>query len=139
MAEISAAVVKALRDQTGAGMMECKKALGDARGDEARAIVLLRERGLAKAVKRAGRATSEGTIALATAGGAAGIIELGCETDFVAKTDDFVAVATALAEGGRVASRGEDAGRAARARATAGARCASRCRPRAGSSARTSS
>jgi elongation factor Ts len=98
MAEISAAVVKALRDRTGAGMMECKKALGDAAGDEARAIELLRERGLAKAVKRAGRATSEGTIALATVDGAAGIIELGCETDFVAKTDDFVAVATALAK-----------------------------------------
>lgn len=98
MAEISAAVVKALRDKTGAGMMECKKALGDAGGDEARAIVLLRERGLAKAVKRAGRATSEGVIALAAAGSASGIVELGCETDFVAKTDDFVAVANALAK-----------------------------------------
>jgi elongation factor Ts len=98
MAEISAAVVKALRDKTGAGMMECKKALGDAGGDEARAIELLRERGLAKAVKRAGRATSEGTVALASAGPAAGIIELGCETDFVAKTDDFVRVASQLAE-----------------------------------------
>jgi len=97
MAEISAAVVKALRDRTGAGMMECKKALGDAAGDEARAVELLRERGLAKAVKRAGRATSEGTIALATVGPAAGIVELGCETDFVAKTDDFVSVANALA------------------------------------------
>jgi elongation factor Ts len=98
MAEISAAVVKALRDKTGAGMMECKKALGDAGGDEARAIELLRERGLAKAVKRAGRATSEGTVALGSAGGAASIIELGCETDFVAKTDDFLRVASALAE-----------------------------------------
>jgi len=98
MAEISAAVVKALRDKTGAGMMECKKALGDAGGDEARAIVLLRERGLAKAVKRAGRATSEGMIALVAVGAASGIVELGCETDFVAKTDDFVAVANALAK-----------------------------------------
>ena len=97
MAEISAAVVKALRDKTGAGMMECKKALADAAGDAERAVELLRERGLAKAVKRAGRATSEGVIALAAAGGAAGIIELGCETDFVAKTDDFLAVAGALA------------------------------------------
>jgi elongation factor Ts len=102
MAEISAAVVKALRDKTGAGMMECKKALGDAGGDEARAIELLRERGLAKAVKRAGRATSEGTVALASAGGAAGIIELGCETDFVAKTDDFLRVAAQLAEAAAV-------------------------------------
>jgi len=97
MAEISAAVVKALRDRTGAGMMECKKALSDAAGDADRAIELLRERGLAKAVKRAGRATSEGAIALALVGSAAGIVELGCETDFVAKTDDFLAVANALA------------------------------------------
>ncbi len=97
MAEISAAAVKALRDRTGAGMMECKKALADAGGAVDRAIELLRERGLAKGVKRAGRATSEGTIALAVVDGAAGIVELGCETDFVAKTDDFVAVANALA------------------------------------------
>ena len=97
MAEISAAVVKALRDRTGAGMMECKKALSDAAGDGERAVELLRERGLAKAVKRAGRATSEGAITLALAGSAAGIVELGCETDFVAKTDDFLAVANALA------------------------------------------
>jgi elongation factor Ts len=98
MAEISAAVVKALRDKTGAGMMECKKALADAGGDEARAIELLRERGLAKAVKRAGRATSEGVVTLASAGDAAGIVELGCETDFVAKTDDFLRVAAQLAD-----------------------------------------
>jgi elongation factor Ts len=97
MAEISAGVVKALRDRTGAGMMECKKALTDAGGDAERAALLLRERGLAKAVKRAGRATSEGAIALALAGSAAGIVELGCETDFVAKTDDFLAVASTLA------------------------------------------
>jgi elongation factor Ts len=97
MAEISAAVVKALRDRTGAGMMECKKALSDAAGDVDRAIELLRERGLAKAVKRAGRATSEGVIVLALSGAAIGMVELGCETDFVAKTDDFLAVAGALA------------------------------------------
>jgi len=97
MAEISAAVVKSLRDRTGAGMMECKKALADAAGDADRAIELLRERGLAKAVKRAGRATSEGAIVLALVGSVAGIVELGCETDFVAKTDDFLAVANALA------------------------------------------
>ena len=97
MAEISAAAVKSLRDRTGAGMMECKKALADTAGDVERAIELLRERGLAKAVKRAGRATSEGAIVLALAGTAAGIVELGCETDFVAKTDDFLAVANALA------------------------------------------
>jgi elongation factor Ts len=97
MAEISAAAVKALRDQTGAGMMECKKALADATGNVERAVELLRERGLAKGAKRAGRATSEGTIALALDGAAAGIVELGCETDFVAKTDDFQGLAKAIA------------------------------------------
>ncbi len=95
---ISAAAVKALRDRTGAGMMECKKALGDAEGDVERAIELLRERGLSKGAKRAGRATSEGTIALALDDGGASIVELGCETDFVAKTEDFQTLAQALAQ-----------------------------------------
>jgi len=94
---ISAADVKALRDRTGAGMMECKKALADAGGDADRAVELLRERGLAKGAKRAGRETSEGTIALAVEGGVAGIVELGCETDFVAKTDDFQGLAQTVA------------------------------------------
>jgi len=97
MAEISAQAVKALRERTGAGMMECKKALGDSAGDVDRAIELLRERGLAKGAKRAGRATSEGTIALTTAATAAAIVELGCETDFVAKTGDFQGLAGGLA------------------------------------------
>lgn len=95
---ISAAAVKALRDRTGAGMMECKKALGDAEGDVERAIELLRERGLSKGAKRAGRATSEGTIALALDDGGASIVELGCETDFVAKTPDFQELASSLAK-----------------------------------------
>jgi elongation factor Ts len=97
MAEISAQAVKALRERTGAGMMECKKALADATGDVERAVELLRERGLAKGAKRAGRATSEGVIALALGDAAAGIVELGCETDFVAKTDDFQRLADQLA------------------------------------------
>lgn len=97
MAEISAQVVKDLRDRTGAPMMDCKKALSDANGDAAQAVALLRERGLAKAVKRAGKETSEGTIALATGDAAAALIELGCETDFVAKTPDFQALAGSLA------------------------------------------
>lgn len=97
MAEISAQAVKTLRERTGAGMMDCKRALSDAGGDPERAADLLRERGLAKAVKRAGRTTSEGTIAIALEGARGGIVELGCETDFVAKTDDFQALATALA------------------------------------------
>jgi elongation factor Ts len=96
--EISAGAVKALRDQTGAGMMDCKKALTDAAGDMAKAGELLRERGLAKAVKREGRATSEGTIALALAGASGALVELACETDFVAKTDDFQGLAKGLAE-----------------------------------------
>jgi elongation factor Ts len=79
-------------------MMDCKGALKDADGDVERAIEILRERGLAKAVKRSGRETSEGTIALALNGAAGAIIELGCETDFVAKTPDFQTLASALAE-----------------------------------------
>ncbi len=95
--QISAADVKRLREKTGAGMMDCKNALVDAEGDEARATELLRERGLARAAGRSGRATSEGAIAMSLDGCVAGIVELGCETDFVAKTDEFQALAEALA------------------------------------------
>lgn len=98
MAEISAGLVKALRERTGAGMMDCKKALTDAGGDPDRAVELLRERGLAKAVKRAGREASEGVVAFAASGNAAGLVELRCETDFVAKTPDFQKLAQSLAE-----------------------------------------
>jgi elongation factor Ts len=97
VAEISAQAVKALREQTGAGMMDCKRVLADAGGDLKRAVELLRERGLAKAGKREGRATSEGVIAIALAGARGGIVELGCETDFVARTDDFGGLAAELA------------------------------------------
>lgn len=97
MAEITAKAVKALRDRTGAGMMECKRALGEADGDADKAVEVLRERGLAKAVKRSGRATSEGTVAISLGDRVAGIVELGCETDFVAKTADFQALAASLA------------------------------------------
>jgi len=95
---ISAADVKALRDSTGAGMMDCKKALTDAEGDVAKAVELLRERGLSKAGKRAGRETSEGAIGISLDGGRGGIVELGCETDFVAKTDAFQALAQEIAD-----------------------------------------
>lgn len=98
MAEITAQAVKALRDRTGAGMMDCKKALGEADGDAEKAIEVLRERGLAKAVKRSGRATSEGTVAMVLEDRVAGIVEFGCETDFVAKTPDFQALAAAMAK-----------------------------------------
>jgi elongation factor Ts len=98
VAEISADAVKKLRDATGAGMMDCKRALEEAGGDTAKAGAILRERGLAKAVKREGRATSEGVIALALAGKAGAILELGCETDFVARTPNFVALAEGFAK-----------------------------------------
>jgi len=98
VAEITASAVKMLRDQTGAGMMDCKRALADADGDGGKAIELLRERGLAKAGKRSGRATSEGIIGMALGGSFAAVIELGSETDFVAKTDEFQAAAAEIAE-----------------------------------------
>jgi elongation factor Ts len=97
VAEISASVVKALRDQTGAGMMDCKRALADSSGDVERAGELLRERGLAKAVKREGRETTEGMIGLALGPRVGALVELACETDFVAKTEEFQKLATGLA------------------------------------------
>jgi len=97
VAAITASDVKNLRDQTGAGMMDCKRALSEANGDLKRAVELLRERGLSKAGKREGRATSEGTVAIAVDGGVAAMVEVGCETDFVARTDNFAALGDALA------------------------------------------
>jgi len=97
VAEISAKDVKTLREQTGAGMMDCKRALADSEGDLEGATKLLRERGLAKAGKREGRATSEGVIAISLAGRAGAMVELGCETDFVARTDGFIALGDQLA------------------------------------------
>jgi elongation factor Ts len=105
VAEISAGVVKTLRERTGAGMMDCKKALSDAGGDADRAAQLLRERGLAKAVKRAGREASEGAVAIAAVDNAGAAVELRCETDFVAKTPDFQELAASLA---RLAASSKD-------------------------------
>lgn len=106
MAGISAKDVKALRDSTGAGMMDCKKALSEAEGDVEKAMELLRASGLAKAGKRAGRDTSEGAVVFKANGGNGAIIELGCETDFVANTPDFQGLAQrvldAVAEAGNV-------------------------------------
>jgi len=89
--EISAAQVKQLRDQTGAGMMECKAALTEANGNIEEAVTLLRKRGLAQAAKRTGRATGQGAIgSYIHMGGKIGVlVEVNCETDFVARTDDF--------------------------------------------------
>jgi len=89
--EITAATVKQLRDKTGAGMMECKAALTEANGDMEAAMTLLRKRGLAQAAKRAGRTTAQGTIgSYIHLGGKIGVlVEVNCESDFVARTDDF--------------------------------------------------
>jgi elongation factor Ts len=89
--EITAATVKQLRDKTGAGMMECKAALTEANGDMEAAVTLLRKRGLAQAAKRAGRTTAQGTIgSYIHLGGKIGVlVEVNCESDFVARTDDF--------------------------------------------------
>ena len=91
MPTITADVVKQLRDKTGAGMMECKAALTEANGNMDEAITLLRKRGLAQAAKRAGRATAQGTIgSYIHMGGRIGVlVEVNCESDFVARTDDF--------------------------------------------------
>jgi elongation factor Ts len=91
MAEISAALVKQLRDKTGAGMMECKKALAEANGNLAEAEVILRKRGIASASKKAARATRQGVIGTYIhPGSQLGVmVEINCESDFVARTDDF--------------------------------------------------
>ena len=88
---ITADQVKQLRDKTGAGMMECKAALADANGNMEDAITVLRKRGLAQAAKRAGRATAQGTIgSYIHMGGKIGVlVEVNCESDFVARTEDF--------------------------------------------------
>lgn len=90
--QITSQMVKDLRDKTAAGMMDCKKALAETNGDMEKAIDFLRQKGLAVAAKRAGKATSEGTIGVYVhAGGKLGVmVELSCETDFVAKTDAFI-------------------------------------------------
>src|SRR5687768_18531583 len=89
--EISAQKVKELRDLTGAGMMDCKKALTDAGGDMQKAVALLKERGMASAARKSGRDAREGTIAsYIHPGGRLGVlIEVNSETDFVARNDDF--------------------------------------------------
>ncbi|HEX2189119.1 MAG TPA: translation elongation factor Ts [Longimicrobiaceae bacterium] len=112
--EISAKDVKELRDRTGAGMMECKNALVEAKGDKEAAIDILRARGAAKAAKRAERETREGAVgSYIHMGGRIGVlVEVGCETDFVARNDAFQAlvrdVAMHIAAASPVAIRRED-------------------------------
>ena len=123
MAEITAAMVKKLRDITGAGMMECKAALTEANGDIEAATTILRKRGLAQATKKAGRSTNEGLIgSYIHMGGKIGVlVEVNCESDFVARTEDFQNLAREIAMHIAAASpqyvkRDEVPGRRARAR-----------------------
>jgi elongation factor Ts len=107
MADFTAKDVQALRQATGAGMMDAKKALQEADGETERAKKLLREWGLGKADDRADRENAQGAIAIGTSDHAVGLVELKCETDFVAKSPNFVALTQALADS--VAAGGEAA------------------------------
>jgi len=98
MAEITAALVKELRDKTGAGMMDCKRALGDTAGDIEAAVDWLRKKGLAAAAKKAGRVAAEGLVGVATADKAGAVIEVNSETDFVARNELFQNFVRAVAE-----------------------------------------
>jgi elongation factor Ts len=99
MAQISAEMVKELREATGSGIMDCKRVLAEVEGDFDKAVDLLRKKGLAKAAKRAGRSTSEGMICsyIHTGAKLGVLVEVNCESDFVAKTDDFQAFAKNIA------------------------------------------
>ncbi|HXP77443.1 MAG TPA: translation elongation factor Ts [Stellaceae bacterium] len=106
MAEITAALVKELREKTGAGMMDCKRALGEVSGDLEQAVDWLRKKGLSAAAKKAGRVAAEGLVGAATEGGAGAVVEVNCETDFVARNEafqGFVKTVTAL-----VLAKGDD-------------------------------
>jgi elongation factor Ts len=96
MAEITAALVKELRERTGAGMMDCKKVLIETAGDIEGSIDLLRKKGLAAAAKKAGRTASEGLIGMALEGTEGALVEVNSETDFVARNDAFQALVTAI-------------------------------------------
>ena len=98
MAQITAALLKQLREITGAGMMDCKKALVECEGDKDKAIDYLREKGIAKAAKKAGRIASEGVVAAASNGSTACIVEVNSETDFVAKNENFQNLVKKIAE-----------------------------------------
>ena len=105
MANITAGMVKDLRDKTGAGMMDCKNALNETAGDMEAAIDWLRKKGISKAAKKAGRAAAEGLVGVATGNGAGALVEVNAETDFVARNEEFKgfvksAAAIALKEGG---------------------------------------
>ncbi|MBI4517803.1 MAG: elongation factor Ts [Deltaproteobacteria bacterium] len=109
MSEVSAALVRELREKTGAGMMDCKRALADTGGDLEKAIVSLREKGLAAAAKRATRVASEGVVVTAAAAdnAAGAMVEVNCETDFVGRTPEFQGLAQQVAA--RVLAQGPEA------------------------------
>src|SRR5690606_21291043 len=92
MAQITAALVKELREKTGAGMMDCKKALGETDGDMEGAVDWLRKKGLAAAAKKAGRIAAEGLVGVAVGDRIGSLVELNAETDFVARNDSFQAL-----------------------------------------------
>ncbi|MDQ6968530.1 MAG: translation elongation factor Ts [Mariprofundaceae bacterium] len=96
MAKITAADVKKLREETGAGMMDCKKALGEVDGNHDAAVDFLRKKGLSAASKKAGRVAAEGIVATATVGNASVVLEVNAETDFVSKNEQFVSFVGAL-------------------------------------------
>src|SRR4051812_23333124 len=98
MTNITASMVKDLRDKTGAGMMDCKAALGETGGDMEAAIDWLRTKGLAKAAKKAGRTAAEGLVGIAAAGHKAVMVEVNSETDFVARNADFQALVAGIAK-----------------------------------------
>jgi elongation factor Ts len=98
MANITASMVKDLRDKTGAGMMDCKTALNETGGDMEAAIDWLRKKGISKAAKKAGRAAAEGLVGVAVGNGAGALVEVNAETDFVARNDEFKAFVKAAAD-----------------------------------------
>ncbi len=98
MTEVSASAVKELRESTGAGMMDCKKALVETKGNMQDAVDWLRKKGLASAAKKSGRVAAEGLVAVASVGNVGAMIELNAETDFVARNDQFQALAKSIAE-----------------------------------------
>src|SRR5579871_6515480 len=98
MADITAGLVKELRDKTGAGMMDCKAALTETNGDMEAAIDWLRKKGISKAAKKAGRAAAEGLVGVAVGKGAGALVEVNAETDFVARNEEFKSFVKAAAD-----------------------------------------
>ena len=97
MAEITATLVKELREETGLGIMDCKKALNETGGDKVKAVEFLRKKGAVVAAKRAGRDTKEGKVLLTNTGTCVAAVDINCETDFVSKCDEFKKLSKDLA------------------------------------------